>query len=124
VNLYARPGGLGQTPFATTAPVAIISVHCSNRRAHRGHLANARLERPSARHVDRDRQIHQRDRRQHHRHLADADRAANAAILRRYHQVFYRNWLRHPAIGSIAHQLIVYVHLFILYIGKRVTGVR
>ena len=119
MNLHAGPGGLGQTPFATTTPLAIVSVHRSNCCAHHGHFADARLERPSTGHVDRDRQIHQRDRGQHHRHLTDADRAADAAILRWYHQVLHRNWLRHSVpIGLIAHQSIIYVHLFILY-GRR-----
>lgn len=120
MDLYARPGGLGQAPLAAAGPLASVNVRRSNRRAHRGHLADARLKRPSAGHVDRDRQVHQRDRRQHHRHLADADRAANPAILRRYHQILHRNWLRHPApTGLIARQSIVYVHLFILRRQKR-----
>lgn len=115
MDLYARPGGLGQTPFATAAPLATVGVHRSNCRAHHGHLGDARLERPSAGHVDRDCQVHQRDRGQHRCHLADADRATDTAILWRYHQVLHRNWLRHSApIRLIALQSIVYVHLFIL----------
>lgn len=128
MNLRARPGRLGQTPLAAAAPFAIVSVHRANRRAHRGHLADARLIRPSPWHVDRDCEIYQRDRGQHHRHLADADRAADAAILRRYHQVLDRDWFRHLAsIGLITRSVTnppsFYSRLSILCGQKCLTNV-
>lgn len=120
MDLHARSGRLGQAPLAAAAPLAIVDVRRSDRRAHHRHLADARFKRPSAGHVDRDRQIHQRDRGQHHRHLADADSAADTAILWRYHQILHRDWFRHSAtIRLLARQSILYVHLFILRKRKR-----
>lgn len=128
MNLRARPGCLGQTPLAAAAPVTIVSVHRANRRAHRGYLADARLVRSSPWHVDRDCEVHQRDRGQHQGHLADADRTADAAILRRYHQVLHRHWFRHPAsVGlitqSVTNRSSLYSRLFILCGRKCLTDV-
>jgi len=55
VDLHARTGGLRQAPLAAAAPLAIVGVHRPYRRAHRRHFADARLKRPSARHINRDR---------------------------------------------------------------------
>lgn len=120
MDLHARPGRFGQTPLAAAAPIAIVGIHRTNRRAHRRHFADARLKRSSRWHVDRDCQVHQRDRGQHHRHLADADRAADAAILRRYHQVLHRDWFRHPApVGLIIRSPIRFTRACSSYAGKR-----
>ena len=85
MDLHAGSGCLGQAPLAAAAPVAVVGVGGAYGRAHGGHLADARLKGSAAGHVDGHRQVDQGDRRQHRRHLANAYRAAYAAVLGRHH---------------------------------------